>query len=394
MDIIASLKVRNNLNKSPLYTAIENTEISNKSHKNYIECEKNESFESTSLYDNTTFEPPNEFLMNKIVQQVEYLFSDVNILKDKFLLKHIKRNKEGYVSLKLISSLRKVKALTKDWRVVAYSLQKSQKLEINDEMTKIRRKQPLPVLKLFDASRTVLVFHYLPSCWSLDSLKKQLKMMGTVIFLEVVNSKEDIWYTRVQKTLTFYEKIATLPFAIVIFETPDEAANAVLQTSHPSSIVLKMVPLLEDGDNKKTPSININEYPFRNSEFSVQGSFVDNRFVNMTYETDEFCSGIPNFFPSITTDQCIFYRNGKRFDQSQGDVQSECREKENPLLTYSYKGDGPINNTGYQRKSCSRNHRETRVITLRQPRGPDGTKGFCKPGDKKRSPDSKMCMLY
>ena len=54
----------------------------------------------------------------KIVIQVEFYFSDANICKDKFLLKHVKRNKEGYVSLKLISSFKRIKHLTKDWRQV------------------------------------------------------------------------------------------------------------------------------------------------------------------------------------------------------------------------------------------------------------------------------------
>ncbi len=50
--------------------------------------------------------------------QVEFYFSDANICKDKFLLKHVKRNKEGFVSLKLISSFKRLKHLTKDWRQV------------------------------------------------------------------------------------------------------------------------------------------------------------------------------------------------------------------------------------------------------------------------------------
>ena len=49
---------------------------------------------------------------------MEFYFSDANITKDKFLLKHVKRNKEGFVSLNLISSFKRVKHLTKDWRQV------------------------------------------------------------------------------------------------------------------------------------------------------------------------------------------------------------------------------------------------------------------------------------
>lgn len=38
-----------------------------------------------------------EELAEKIAAQVEFYFSDENILKDAFLLKHVRRNKEGYV---------------------------------------------------------------------------------------------------------------------------------------------------------------------------------------------------------------------------------------------------------------------------------------------------------
>lgn len=65
--------------------------------------------------------------------QVEFYFSDENIVKDAFLLKHVKRNKEGFVSLKLISSFKRVKHLSKDWRVVAFALAKSEKLQINEQ---------------------------------------------------------------------------------------------------------------------------------------------------------------------------------------------------------------------------------------------------------------------
>ncbi len=61
---------------------------------------------------------------------MEFYFSDANILKDAFLLKHVRRNRQGYVSLKLITSFKKVKSLTKDYRVTAYSLRLSEKLEV------------------------------------------------------------------------------------------------------------------------------------------------------------------------------------------------------------------------------------------------------------------------
>lgn len=52
--------------------------------------------------------PPPSELSCKIAAQLEYYLSDENLEADAFLLKHVQRNKLGYVSLKLLTSFRKV----------------------------------------------------------------------------------------------------------------------------------------------------------------------------------------------------------------------------------------------------------------------------------------------
>ncbi len=69
--------------------------------------------EVTEADDDSPYESPDDELCEKIVEQVEFYFSDANISKDKFLLKHVRRNKEGFVSLKLVSSFKRVKHLTR-----------------------------------------------------------------------------------------------------------------------------------------------------------------------------------------------------------------------------------------------------------------------------------------
>ncbi|GBP07237.1 La-related protein 6 [Eumeta japonica] len=49
---------------------------------------------------------PSDELAAEITDAVEFYFSNESILKDAFLLKHVKRNKEGFVSLKLVSSFK------------------------------------------------------------------------------------------------------------------------------------------------------------------------------------------------------------------------------------------------------------------------------------------------
>ncbi|XP_035484955.2 la-related protein 6a [Scophthalmus maximus] len=92
-----------------------------------------------------SWQPPDTELIQKLVAQIEYYLSDENLEHDAFLLKHVRRNKLGFVSVKLLTSFKKVKHLTRDWRTTAYALRHSKVLELNDEGRKVRRKSAVPV---------------------------------------------------------------------------------------------------------------------------------------------------------------------------------------------------------------------------------------------------------
>ncbi|XP_061670898.1 la-related protein 6a [Syngnathoides biaculeatus] len=92
-----------------------------------------------------SWQPPDQDLIQKLVTQIEYYLSDENLEHDAFLLKHVRRNKLGFVSVKLLTSFKKVKHLTRDWRTTAFALRQSKLLELNDEGRKVRRKSAVPV---------------------------------------------------------------------------------------------------------------------------------------------------------------------------------------------------------------------------------------------------------
>ena len=52
---------------------------------------------------------PGRGVNQETVDQIEFYFSDENLEKDAFLLKHVRRNKLGYVSVKLLTSFKKVR---------------------------------------------------------------------------------------------------------------------------------------------------------------------------------------------------------------------------------------------------------------------------------------------
>ncbi|KAJ9592015.1 hypothetical protein L9F63_001454 [Diploptera punctata] len=132
------------------------------------------------------FVPPDDELANRIVSQVEFYFSDVNITKDAFLLKHVKRNKEGFVSLKLISSFKRVKHLAKDWRVVASALARSTKLQINEAGTKLRRLAPLPQYDETTPSRTVVAMHLPHDKPTIESVAELFSCFGEIALVRIL----------------------------------------------------------------------------------------------------------------------------------------------------------------------------------------------------------------
>ncbi|XP_043678715.1 la-related protein 6 isoform X1 [Vespula pensylvanica] len=129
---------------------------------------------------------PNDELSEKICTQVESYFADESIVKDAFLLKHVKRNKEGYVSLKLVSSFKRVKHLTKDWRVVGAALAKSTKLQVNPQGTKLRRVNPLPAFDQTTPSRTILAARLPVERLSVESVAEIFKPCGEIALIRVL----------------------------------------------------------------------------------------------------------------------------------------------------------------------------------------------------------------
>lgn len=120
-------------------------------------CDAEKNNKVSSSDEELPIEIPDDDFCEKIAEQVEYYFSDDSLLRDAFLLKHVRRNKEGFVSLKLVSSFKRVRALTKDWRVVGIAIKrKSKKIELNDVETKIRRVDALPLYDETMPSRTVV----------------------------------------------------------------------------------------------------------------------------------------------------------------------------------------------------------------------------------------------
>ncbi|XP_065217478.1 la-related protein 6-like [Planococcus citri] len=179
-----------------------------------------------SSNDEEPFEAPDEELTKRIVDQVEYYFSDENIVKDAFLLKHVRRNKEGYVSLKLIASFKRVKHIARDWRVVRVALEKSTKLEINEAGTKLRRKDPLPLYDQTTPSRTVVAVDIPPEKATIECIAELFRTCGEIALVRILRPGNPI-PADVRPFYNKHPEMHNTVSALVEFVRTESAHNAL-----------------------------------------------------------------------------------------------------------------------------------------------------------------------
>ena len=163
----------------------------------------------------------------KIISQTEFLFSDENLEKDGFLLKHVKRNKEGYVNLKLLSSFKKMRSICKDYRVICEALKDSKSLMMNEEFTKVKRRLPLPE-KLFDQPpvRFVVVSKMNFENPSMEILSEMFHDSGEISGVRIVRPGKK-YPADLQSHFAHHPDLINETVAVVEFETADMAAEVM-----------------------------------------------------------------------------------------------------------------------------------------------------------------------
>ncbi|XP_071198964.1 la-related protein 6b isoform X2 [Salvelinus alpinus] len=101
-------------------------------------------FEEEDCIQDEGWSTPVADLKQKIAARLENYLTNESLSEDAFLLKHVQRNKKGYVSVKLLTSFKKIRELTRDWRTTLAAARTTQQLEVNEEGTKVRRRDPVP----------------------------------------------------------------------------------------------------------------------------------------------------------------------------------------------------------------------------------------------------------
>lgn len=174
---------------------------------------------------NVDFELPSPELIARIVQQVEWIFSDENLLRDEFMNKLLRKN-HGCINLKLVTSLRKIKVITKDWRVVRHAIRVgSSQLVLNDQDNKIRRLETLPPMdKCNKHQRTVLILNLPNEKKSVEAIHKDFIGFGSIALVRVIKSNsEHPSHTRLFNAIQPYRKMMGTHIATIEFNHLEHA---------------------------------------------------------------------------------------------------------------------------------------------------------------------------
>ncbi|KAM0847343.1 hypothetical protein ACQ4PT_055080 [Festuca glaucescens] len=111
----------------------------------------------------------------KIVKQVEYQFSDINLVANEFLLKIMNKDSEGYGKRKPAQT----KRITEFWLQI-----------VSDDGKKVRRRQPFTEKHKEELQSRMIIAENLPEDSSRNSLEKVFSVVGSVKNIKICHPQE------------------------------------------------------------------------------------------------------------------------------------------------------------------------------------------------------------
>ncbi|PWZ15852.1 La-related protein 6C [Zea mays] len=159
----------------------------------------------------------------KIVKQVEYQFSDINLVANEFLLKIMNKDTEGYVPLSVIASWKKIKSLGATNQMLVKALRTSTKLNVSDDGKKVRRRQAFTEKHKEELQSRMIIAENLPEDSSRNSLEKIFGVVGSVKNIKICHPQEPNT-ARASKSDTL---VSNKMHALVEYETSQQAEKAV-----------------------------------------------------------------------------------------------------------------------------------------------------------------------
>jgi La-related protein 7 len=166
--------------------------------------------------------PLTDSLKQNIIKQVEYYFSDENLLTDKYVMSLIKKNKEGYVPLSIIASFRKMKKLTRHYPSMVAALKESSLLVVSSNGKRVKRLYPLPFAEVKDSKLFTVLVENLPEDHSVENIRRIFNGAGKIRSISI----RDPHAVEEPKKGKKIEMISSKLHALVEYETVEAAEKA------------------------------------------------------------------------------------------------------------------------------------------------------------------------
>lgn len=176
---------------------------------------------------NVEFKKPDGDLTDKLTELIEFYLSDEYLAKDKYLLRQIRCKSEGYISIKLMTSFKKVKKLTKDWRTVRHALLASPNLIVSPEGFRVKRATQLPEnLRKPRLLSSVVTIRLTEEFSSVDAITNMFSKYGEIGLVRILKPGKEI-PSDLRNYATQVPDIGKTMCAVVDFEQSESALQAV-----------------------------------------------------------------------------------------------------------------------------------------------------------------------
>ncbi|PIN01910.1 hypothetical protein CDL12_25576 [Handroanthus impetiginosus] len=116
----------------------------------------------------------------KIINQVEFYFSDINLATTDQLFRFMSKDPEGYVPLSVVASFKKIKTAITDSSQLASILRSSNKLLVSEDGKKVKRQHPLTESDMEELQSRIVIAENLPEDHSHQNLMKIFSSVGSV----------------------------------------------------------------------------------------------------------------------------------------------------------------------------------------------------------------------
>ncbi|KAJ1390753.1 Winged helix-like DNA-binding domain superfamily [Sesbania bispinosa] len=313
----------------------------------------------------------------KILNQVEYYFSDLNLATTDHLMRFINKDPEGFVPISVVASFKKIKALITSHSQLATVLRNSLKLVVSEDGKKIKRQCPLTESDIEELQSRIVVAENLPEDHCHQNLMKVFSAVGSVKTIRTCPPQTS---NNGASSTSRLGKIDSMPLsnklhAFVEYESVELAERAVAELNDEGNwrsglrirLMLRRMSKPAQGRGKKGLDVEVSceeDYtsvlePRADDKQLEDASFPDTQphehvaIIPLTWQGEEH-----------GYDKESGQRKGRSRGRAKGRSRGHCHQNNR----VNHLGTPPSNNSNF-----------TDQVVAKQPPGPrmpDGTRGF------------------